>query len=139
MGYNVEKIFEDCGYLSKVKTKKEYEVNTNKFKADRLEYMRDLMNKDTISEQAKLFCQDVFNTYAKRGKIRGGDMMTLNYFAIYYIFPTIISEAENATEICDELKNAWNKQFNENINYTDYDSLMEGFVTKLFGIPIGKR
>ena len=57
---------------------------------------------------------------------------------IYYVFPTILSE-ENGAAICDTLKDVWNSRFKCNISYTDYDSLMEGFQTKIFGIPIGKN
>lgn len=139
MAYNIEKIFEDCGYLSSVRSKKEYEGNTSKFKNDRLEYLRGLIDSDSPRAAAEEFCSDVFDAFQKRGRIRGRDQMNLNYFMIYYIFPTILSEKENGNEICDTLKEQWNIKFKENISYTDYDSLMEGFQTKIFGIPIGKK
>ena len=138
MGFNVEKIFEDYDYLSKVKTKKDYEINSDRFKKDRMEYLKDLTQAEDLSQRAGELCQDVFDAFQKRGKIRGGDQMTLNYFMIYYVFPSILSECQNGNDVCDALKDAWNNQFKENISYTDYETLLGGFRTKIFGITIGK-
>lgn len=139
MGYDVEKIFEDVAYLSKVRSKKEYENNIKAFKQDRYSLLEDMVSSDDIVGEAKKFCDDINDAFKKFGKVRGADMMNLNYFAIYYIFPTILSEEENGNEICDTLRDAWNDKFKTSINYTDYESLHEGFQTKIFGIPIGDR
>lgn len=139
MGYNVEKIFEDCGYLSKVHSKKEYESHTNKFKADRYGELRNLVNAEDVAGETKIFCEDIFNAFKKFGKVRGADQMNLNYFMIYYVFPTILSEEENGLVICDTIKDVWNAYFKCHISFTDYDNLMDGFQSKIFGIPIGKN
>lgn len=139
MAYNVKKIFEDCAYLSKVHSKMEYESHTNMFKADRYEELKPLVNADDVKAEAKIFCEDVFMEFKKFGRMRGTDQTNLNYFMIYYVFPTILSEEERGTAICDDLRNTWNVYFKCHINYTNYDSLMDGFQAKIFGIPIGKN
>lgn len=139
MGYNVEKIFDDVAYLSKVHSKNEYDSHTEKFKEDRYMELASLVHAEDVAAEAKVFCEDVFAAFKKLGKVRGADMMNLNYFMIYYVFPTILSEEKKGAEICDTLRDVWNERFKCNINYTDYETLKEGFQTKIFGIPIGKN
>lgn len=139
MGYNVDKIFQDVAYLSKVHSKGEYESHTKKFKDERYGEFASLVNAADVEAESKNFCEDVFSSFKKFGRVRGADLMNLNYFMIYYVFPTILSEEEKGTEICDTLKSVWNDRFKSNISYTDYDTLFEGFQTRIFGIPIGKN
>ncbi len=139
MGYNVDKIFEDVAYLSKVHSKNEYENHTKRFKEERYPELKALVNASDFEAECKNFCEDVFASFKKLGKVRGADMMNLNYFMIYYVFPTILSEEENGKELCDTLKDVWNNKFKSSISYTDYETLYEGFQTKIFGIPIGKN
>ena len=139
MSFAVEKIFEDLSHLSKVHTKKEYEAAMDMFRADRFSLLNDLVESGDYKVYSHLFCQDVHEEFKKFGKVRGAQLMNLNYFMIYYIFPSILLEKENGAEICDVLRDTWNDFFKSNINYTDYDSLMSGFQTKIFGIPIGKN
>ncbi|SDB31381.1 hypothetical protein SAMN02910298_01558 [Pseudobutyrivibrio sp. YE44] len=139
MSYNVNKIFEDVAYLSKVHTKKEYEAHTINFKEDRYGEFEALVKASDVTAECKQFCEDVFAGFKKFGKVRGTDQMNLNYFMIYYVFPTILSEEEKGQEICDNLKDVWNERFKCNINYTDYNSLYDGFQTKIFGIPIRRN
>ena len=139
MGYNVEKIFEDVDYLSRVRTSKDYETNINMFEKKRYDLLVELIHADDVRAEAEIFCNDVSLAFKKFGKVRGKDMMSLNYFMIYYVFPTILKNEENAKDICDAIKDVWNGHFKANISYTDFDSLMDGFQTKIFGIPVGKN
>jgi len=139
MGYNVEKIFEDVDYLSKVHTKKDYEIQMNLFKEQRYELLNGLVEADDVQAEADVFCDDVTNAFKKFGKVRGSDLMNLNYFMIYYVFPSILSDKEDGNRICDIIKDTWNNHFKSNINYTDYETLRDGFQMKIFGIPIGKN
>ena len=139
MSYNVDKIFEDVAFLSKVHNKKAYEANTNRFKEERYQELSDLVNAEDVGAEAQKFCEDVFIAFKKFGKVRGADQMNLNYFMIYYVFPTILCEEQEGKTICDTLKATWNSYFKCNIDYTDYNTLYEGFQTKIFGIPIGKN
>ena len=143
MGYNVEKLFEDAGKLSKVNNKKAYEANIEMFKSNRYELLNDLVDADDsqLQSQAKQLCEDVTAAFKKFGKVRGGDLMNLNYFMIFYVFPAIQQneEKEKSIRICDILRDTWNQHFKSNISYADYDTLLEGFQTKIFGVPIGKN
>lgn len=139
MGFDVEKIFEDAAYLSKVHTKKDYEKQMDMFKERRYDLLADLINADDVAAASKQLCLDVNDKFKKFGKVRGSDLMNLNYFLIYYVFPSILMNEEKGQDICEALKDAWNSQFKANINFTDYETLMAGFQTKIFGIPIGKN
>lgn len=139
MSYNVNKIFEDVVYLSKVHSKSSYESNTNRFKEDRYPEFSDLVKADDVAAESQKFCEDVFLAFKKFGKVRAADLMNLNYFMIYYVFPTILCEEQEGKVICDTLRDTWNSYFKSNINYTDYNTLYEGFQTKIFGIPVGKN
>ncbi|MCR4695167.1 MAG: hypothetical protein K5773_07610 [Pseudobutyrivibrio sp.] len=139
MKYNVEAIFEDYSYLGGVKKKADYDHNFNLFMEKRFPLLEEFLNSEDIQTESQAFCQQMFDAFSKRGKISAGNQMDLNYFAIYYIFPSILKERENGKEICDILRDTWNSFFKAQINYTDFDSLREGFQAKFFGIPIGKN
>ena len=137
--YNVDKIFDDVAFLSKVHNKKQYEANTQNFKSERYPELSALVKAEDVATEAQKLCEDVQAAFKKFGKVRGADQMNLNYFMIYYVFPTILSEEQEGKAICDTLKDTWNKFFKSNIDYTDYETLYEGFQTKIFGIPVGKN
>ena len=72
----------------------------------------------------------------KKGKIDSRTQVDLNFFMIYYVFPTILgTEHEYAKLIADSICSAWGKRFKESqIQYTDYDTLYGSFREKIFGI-----
>ena len=73
---------------------------------------------------------------SKKGKIDSRTQVDLNFFMIYYVFPTILgTEHEYAKLIADSICSAWGKRFKESqIQYTDYDTLYGSFREKIFGI-----
>ena len=138
MAFNINKIFEGLEPFSKISTKKEYENRMNTFLSERYVYLKDLVGAADVLAASEEFCDGVHEEFKKFGKVRLGNLMNLNYFLIYYIFPAILkNEGERATAICDALKNVWNSRFKCNINYTDYDSLMAGFQNRILGVPVG--
>lgn len=141
MEFEVKKLFEDVDYLSGIHTKKDYEHNMNMFNERRYGYLDALVNAENYEEKSNQLCEEVTEAFKKFGKVRGGDLMNLNYYMIYYIFPAIQQneDKEKAIRICDSLRDAWNSHFKSGINYTDYETLMNGFQTKIFGIPVGKK
>ena len=71
----------------------------------------------------------------KRGKIDGRTQIDLNFFMIYYVFPSVLRFGENGTVTADGICNVWRKRFKDGeINYTDYDTLYNSFREKIFGI-----
>lgn len=138
MEFNVIKIFEDVAYLSKVHSKKQYESSMDMFKIERMEYLNPFLETEDLEGAAKDFCQQVTEEFKKFGKVRAAELMNLNYFMIYFVFPSLL-EKEDGVRICDIIRDVWNQHFKANINYTDYETLKAGFQTRIFGIPIGKN
>ena len=138
MAFNISKIFESYEPFSRITTKKEYENRMNTFQAERYAYLKELTEATDTAAASNAFCDGVHEAFKKFGKVRTGTLMDLNCFLIYYIFPAILkNEGERATEICDTLKDTWNKRFKCTINYTDYASLRKGFQSRILGIPVG--
>ena len=120
MAFNIDKIFESYEPFSRITTKKEYENRMSTFQAERYAYLRELTEATDMAVASNAFCDRVHEKFKKFGKVRTGELMDLNCFLIYYIFPSILkNEGERATEICDTLKDTWNKRFKCTINYTD--------------------
>ena len=137
MAFNIDKIFESYEPFSRITTKKEYENRMSIFQAERYAYLRELTEATDMAVASNTFCDVVHEKFKKFGKVRTGELMDLNCFLIYYIFPSILkNEGERALTICDTLRDTWNSRFKCNINYTDYDSLMSGFKKKLLGIAV---
>ena len=71
----------------------------------------------------------------KRGKIDGRTQIDLNFFMIYFVFPSILQIGENGTVIADGVRDVWSRSFKDgDIQYTDYDTLYNSFREKIFGI-----
>lgn len=88
----------------------------------------------TAKEVANVFCKNVFDGAAKKGRIKSSMTMDLNFLMVYYVFPgLLLTEDENATVLADAIRDKWNETFNCNISYGTYDFIMEGFRKKLFG------
>ncbi len=143
MTYDVEAVFTDALKMTKVRKKADYAKYTDAFKEEGWKAFLPVM--EAASEDASgafaTFLEDMVECYGgKKGKIKGSDVMTLNYFFIYYIFPTILTEfPDQGDALCTSLKEAYNNRLKENISYTDYDHLYAGFVTKIFGLRFGKE
>ncbi len=139
MNYDVNKIFDEYVMLSNVHTKKDYESYYNNFGEHKYTALQNLVKASDVSAEAEKLCDEVAETFKKFRKIRTRDLMNLNYYMIYYVFPTILECEENGKDICDTIRDVWNSKFKSKINYTDYETLHSGFQTKIFGIPIGKN
>ncbi|SFU84320.1 hypothetical protein [Butyrivibrio sp. M55] len=137
MAFNISKIFESYEPFSRITTKKEYEERMNTFLTERYAYLIELTEATDTAAASNAFCDGVHEEFKKFGKVRTGELMDLNCFLIYYIFPAILkNEGERAAAICDTLKDTWNSRFKCDINYTNYESLMGGFKKKLLGIMV---
>ena len=140
MNIDVGKIFEDMTSLSQLHSKSDYESNMQMFLETRYALLEPLVKAENQATACSEFCKEVESRFKKLGKVRGGTLMDLNYFMIYYVFPSILTnEAEDGNRICDNLRDSWNAHFKASINYASFDTLMEGFQTKIFGIPVGKN
>ena len=140
----ISSIYEDMKLMMRKLKKKSYEENTKIFKKNYGHYIDEIISyvsesedkQAAIDELTTKYCNDVMEAYkGKRKKIQVGTMIDLNLYTIYYVFPAILlTNDENATAICDGLKDKWNATFNQTMNYTTYDTLYNSFNEKIFGI-----
>lgn len=139
----VEAIFADMGPMLKGLKKQTYEVNMKAFREQNNEFFFQLMdqlkvgNKEVIAKHlSNSFVAAVKQIFEKRGRIKGKVQMDLNFFMIYYVFPSILmTQSDDARLMADTLCETWGNSFKDaKIGYTDYDKLYESFKEKIFGI-----
>ena len=142
---NIAGMFENMNDMLKKLKKKNYETNTIQFRntyghyfEEMFEYVEKSEDKETACESVgECLVQDVQTAFAnKRGKIDSRTQADLNFYMIYYVFPTILGmEREDSKLLADAICKVWGRSFKDsNIQYTDYDTLYAGFREKIFGI-----
>ena len=144
MPEHVEVLFKDKSAMMRKLKKTSYEENMKRFREEQGELLQDMLDtvsnasdtKEAAMQVGTAFADTVFESHAVKGKVKGAEHADLNLFMIYYVFPAILlTEHPHATELCDGLKDAWNKRFSHtNISYTDYETLYQAFRNKIFGI-----
>lgn len=139
----VESMFEDMAPMLKSLKKKNYETNMKAFLEKNNEFFFEMVeqlnfeNKEAVAQHiSNSFVNAVKQIFEKKGKIKGKLQMDLNFFMIYYVFPSILlTQNDNAKLMADTLCETWGKSFKDSkIGYTDYDKLHESFKEKIFGI-----
>ena len=139
----VESIFENMAPMLKGLKKKSYETNMKAFREKNNEFFFGLMdqlkmgNKEVIAKHlSNSFVMAVKQIFEKNGKIKGKLQMDLNFFMIYYVFPSILmTQSDDAKLMADTLCETWGNSFKDGkIGYTDYDTLYESFKEKIFGL-----
>ena len=141
----IENIFEKRDIMLKHLKKKSFEENTEFFKNqygylfdEMFEYVGEAEDKEAAANDvAQVLVEAVTKKFAvKKDKISGRDQVDLNFFMIYYVFPTILSyESANNKLLADTICDKWGSSFKDSrIQYTDYDSLYGSFRHKIFGI-----
>ncbi len=141
---NVAVIFDDMDEMLRKLKKVQYEERMEYFRNTHGHYIDEMISSVEAAEDknaaadeaAGIFSKAAYDKFAKNGKIKSYKQVDLNFFMVYYVFPAILlTGKEDATTVCDALKNAWNGTFKDtNISYTDYDTLYKSFRTKIFGI-----
>ena len=139
----VETIFSNMDSMLKGLKKKTYEANMKAFREENNEFFFQLMdqlkvgNKEVIAQHlSNSFVAAVKQLFEKGGKIKGRVQMDLNFFMIYYVFPSMLmTQSDDAKLMADTLCETWGNSFKDaKIGYTDYDKLLESFKEKIFGI-----
>lgn len=141
----IETIFENKEKMLGHLKKKSYEANTENFISKNGHYFREMAEyvdqaedkEAAAAEIGECFAKAVQETFSnKKGRVDSRTQVDLNFFMIYYVFPTILSlENEDARLIAEGIRKAWGKSFAESdIQYTDYDTLYGSFREKIFGI-----
>ncbi len=86
------------------------------------------------AEVADCFVKQIYDGFAKNGRVGSGKVLDLNFMMVYYFFPgLLLTGGDKATVIADAIKEKWNATFACGIEYGTYDFIMEGFKKKLFG------
>ena len=140
----VASMFDNMKPMMKKLKKKSYEQNMKIFKQqygiyidDMLVYIEKREDKEKAAKEISLeFCERVKERFSVKGKIKGVVQMDLNMFAIYYVFPAILSSYRDHTKLlADQLCETWGSVFKDGkIGYTDYDTIYNSFSEKIFGI-----
>ena len=139
----VETIFSNMDSMLKGLKKKTYEANMKAFREENNEFFFQLMdqlkvgNKEVIAQHlSNSFVAAVKQLFEKGGKIKGRVQMDLNFFMIYYVFPSMLmTQSDDAKLMADTLCETWGNSFKDaKIGYTVYDKLLESFKEKIFGI-----
>ena len=143
---HVEKIFADMKPMMKKLKKASYKVNMEAFIENHGHYFREMTeytenasDKETAAKELAVdFTDKVYDAYVspKKGKIDSAIQTDLNFFMIYYVFPTILKlESPDSKLIADSVCKVWSQTFKDSdIQYTDYDTLYASFREKIFGI-----
>ncbi len=144
MLHGIETIFENKNEMLKHLKKKSFEKNTEEFLAKYGTYFEEIETYVSQAEDKQKAAEEIGECIAdavkktfenKRGKIDGRTQIDLNFFMIYYVFPSVLRFGENGTVTADGICNVWGKRFKDGeINYTDYDTLYNSFREKIFGI-----
>lgn len=141
----IEIVFEDKERMMRHLKKKSYEENTKVFLEKHGHYFHEMAEHVKAAEKKEVaaaeigecFVRAVKHTFTnKKGKVESRIQVDLNFFMIYYIFPSILTLCqEDAKVIADALCAVWGKSFKESdIKYTDYDKLYNSFREKILGI-----
>lgn len=141
----IETIFNNKEKMIGHLKKKSYEKNTEQFKAEyehffreMAEYVEQAGDKEKAADEiGECLVQSVKDHLSnKKGKVEARTQVDLNFFMIYYVFPTVLGmECEYSKVIAEGIRKVWGKSFKDSdIKYTDYDTLYGAFREKIFGI-----
>ena len=143
---NVSSMFDNMTAMLKKLKKKSYEENYKQFWRTNMNYFFEMTdyvgaadNKDAAAEEiATIFVDSVHEKFAAgpKKKISGSVQTDMNFFMIYYVFPSILkTQHDDCKLIADTICAMWRIRFkNSEIGYTDYDTLYKSFKEKIFGI-----
>ena len=140
----VEKIFDQMKPMMKKLKKASYEQNMEGFRRENGHYFREMVDyveeagqkEEAAKEIAVLFTEKVGEKFGGKKKISGILQADLNFFMIYYVFPSILlTGSDCAKTTADAVCAEWGNRFKDSkINYADYDTIYKGFREKVFGI-----
>lgn len=140
---NVSSMFENMYTLIKRMRKSEYERNVksyqekyNAFFSEMIEYMDAAEDKTNAAEEiGQIFAEEMYVNCVGKKKLSLQMSMDLNLMMIYYIFPIILlTRNDNAEILADAMRDKWNERFKSKIDYASYETIRDGFPSKMFGI-----
>ena len=142
----VNSMFDNMQEMLKRLKKKNFEENSKQFWRTYMNYffeMTDYVGAATDKEAAAktvapVFPDEVEAKFASgaKKKISGSVQTDINFFMIYYVFPSLLkTQHDDCRLIADSICAEWKSRFkNSDIGYTDYEALYGSFKEKIFGI-----
>lgn len=143
---NVGSMFDNMKDMLKKLKKKSYEENFKQFWRANMNYFFEMTDyvgaaedKEVAAEEIAVVLSDAVEEKFAAGskkKISGSVQADINFFMIYYVFPSILkTQHDDCRLIADSICAQWKVRFkNSEIGYTDYDTLYKSFKEKIFGI-----
>ena len=141
----IETVFDNKEKMLGHLKKKSYEKNTAEFLERNGHYFQEMAEYVARAEDKEAADREIGECLVKavndhfsnkKGKIDSRTQVDLNFFMIYYVFPSVLGlEGDDSNLIAEGICQVWGKSFKESkIKYTDYDSLYQSFREKIFGI-----
>ena len=141
---NVGSMFDGMLDMMKKLKKASYESHMKSFRErnghffqEMIQYVEQKEDKEAAAKEvADVFTDAVKETFSVRGKIKSRTQVDMNFFMIYYVFPAVLLEESEASDlIAGSIRDAWGVKFKDsNIQYADYDKIYGAFREKIFGI-----
>lgn len=143
---NISSMFDNMKDMLKRLKKKTFEENTKKFWHANMNYFFEMTDyvaaaedKDAAAKEiGKILADAVEEKFATgpKKKITSAMQADINFFMIYYVFPSLLrTQHDDCRFIAESICAEWKTRFkNSEIGYTDYDSLYNSFKEKIFGI-----
>lgn len=139
-------MFDNMEDMLKRLKKKNFEENSKQFWRKNMNYFFEMTDYVGAAEDkeaaakivAKILADEVETKFAAgaKKKISSGLQADINFFMIYYVFPSLLkTQHDDCRMIADCICAEWKSHFkNSDIGYTDYDTLYNSFKEKIFGI-----
>lgn len=135
MDKHVKEIFADYDYLLKNFKKKQYIKNMQLFRDKWDSILSDTVMQNDHQTVCEEFVKQVISIYSRFGKLGKLKKIDLGLFMVYFIFPSILlTQKEGAVDMADCLLNTWNSMMETNIEYMQYEEIVNNFNDKMFGI-----
>lgn len=141
---HIETIFDDMAIMMKKLKKPIYKENMETFCEKNGHHFSEMVDyidqkEDKVAAATEIaveFTNAVENKFSKNGKMKGRTQADLNFFMIYYVFPSILMTNHlHAELLAQSICNEWGRKFKDsNIGFANYDKIYESFKNKIFGI-----
>ena len=142
---NVGSMFDGMLDMMKKLKKASYESHMKGFRErnghffqEMIQYVEQKEDKEAAAKEvADVFTDAVKETFSVRGKIKSRTQIDMNFFMIYYVFPSILlTNSECARILADAIRDEWRGRFRDSaqIGYTTFEELCGTFQEKFLGI-----
>lgn len=141
----IETVFDNKEKMLGHLKKKSYEQNTKIFLEKNGHYFQEMAEYVGQAEDREAAAREIGECLVKavkdhlsnkKGKLDARTQVDLNFFMIYYVFPSVLRlEGEDSGLIAEGICQVWGNSFKESkIQYTDYDTIYQSFHEKILGI-----